>query len=153
MTIEINGLAYAWSDHEFTCIVEGTARTVLPRVTAVNFDHRVAIANVYGAGRYPVDQAVGTYQLAETTITFLKKGWQSLVRDVLPEQWMGTQFTLLVSARNATEPLVTYEIQGRLMSEVEGLAQGDDATTQDVGMMPSLIKRNGRIVGPADDIV
>jgi hypothetical protein len=152
MAIEINGLAYTWSDHEFSCIVEGTARTVLPRITAVNFDHRVAIANVYGAGRYPVDQSVGTYTVAESTMTFLKKGWQSLLA-ILPDRWMATQFTLLVSARNATEPLVTYEIQGRLMSEVVGLTQGDDATTQDVGIMPSLVKRNGLIVGPADEIV
>lgn len=147
MSIDINGIAYTWHDLEFSLIVDDAPAIVAVRIAALSWGHETTITNVYGAGRAPVDQAIGSYKLDQSTITFQKKGWEA-IKAAAPTRWMGVAFSALVKYRNPDEPLRTTAIQGRLQKESEALAVGDDASTIDVLFMPSLIKTNGEIVYP-----
>lgn len=142
MGISVNQIFYGWHDLEFSAVRDGVAAQILTDINAINWGHRTVLTNVYGAGRAPRGQAIGQYQLDETTANFYKEAWDD-TKAAIGAGWQGTAIIISVKYRRDGGPMKTLDIEGRIGGESEALAVGDDAIVVPVTIMPTLIKSNG----------
>ena len=142
MGISVNEQFYGWSDCEFSAIINDRPAEIVAEMSAMNWGHATTITNVYGSGRTPIGQVVGTYVPEETTITFFQEKWATL-KQTLGDGWQGMQIAMKVKFRKPGGPLQEVVVEGRISGESQGLSQGDEAVTVDIKVVPILITTDG----------
>lgn len=134
---KINGVTYDW--HSLEVVANGAAT---PEIKEISYKEAGKRTKVFGTPRNAVGRTGGKAE-PEASITMYKAQWEVFKKD-LGNGFGLKEFDILVNYSEASQPIVTDELIGCTIEEVEtSPSQGDDPVEVKLALSVMRMKHNG----------